>query len=98
MEKKKYQVSIRFDMDEEFMKQVPAHRTYINSLINKDVIDHYAVSMEALRIWITINATDKTSVIEYLSLSPLFKYWTFEIDELFVLDGLSYRLPQVQLN
>jgi hypothetical protein len=98
MEKKKYQVSIRFDMDEEFMNLVPSHRIYINSLINKDVIDHYAVSMEARRIWITLNANDKTSVLEFLAQSPLFKYWTFEIDELFVLDGLSYRLPQVQLN
>lgn len=98
MEHKKYQVTINFDIDDEFMALVPAHRTYINMLINKGVIDHYAVSMESQRSWITVNAEDKSSVDKYLSESPLFKYWTYEVDELFVLDGITYRLPHVQLN
>lgn len=85
-------------MDDEFMSLVPAHRTYINSLINKEIIDHYAVSMESQHIWITMSADDKASVDEYLAKSPLFKYWTYTVDELFVLDGLTYRLPHVQLN
>jgi len=42
----KFQVIIRFYMDETFMKLVPAHRVYINSLIDKNVVDYYAVSME----------------------------------------------------
>jgi hypothetical protein len=46
----------------------------------------------------TVNAEDKSSVDKYLSESPLFKYWTYEVDELFVLDGITYRLPHVQLN
>ena len=44
----KYQVTILFNMDELFMPQVPAHRTYINGLIDKGVIEYYAVSMETL--------------------------------------------------
>jgi hypothetical protein len=98
MEKKKYQVTISFHMDDDFMALVPAHRTYINSLINKEIIDHYAVSMESQHIWITVNAEDKGTVDEYLSKSPLFRYWKYQVDELFVLDGLTYRLPHVQLN
>ena len=35
---------------------------------------------------------------KYLSKSPLYKYWTVEIDELFVYDGQNYRLPALQLN
>ena len=31
----KYQVTIQFEMDEEFMSFVPPHRVYINSLIEK---------------------------------------------------------------
>ena len=84
-------------MDEEFMKLIPAHRTYINFLINKNTIDSYAVSMESQTVWITINAEDKAGVDEYLSHSPLFKFWIYEVDELFVLDGLTYRLPHLQL-
>jgi hypothetical protein len=77
---------------------VPPHRTYVNYLINKNVIDQYAVSMETQRVWITLNAKDKEEVEKVLEKSPLFKYWKIEIDELFVLDGQHFRLPAVQPN
>ena len=95
---KKYQVTIRFQMDSEFMELVPPHRTYINYLINKEVVDQYAVSMETQRVWITLNAKGRVDVEKVLQKSPLFKYWRYEIDELFVLDGQHYRLPAVQPN
>jgi hypothetical protein len=94
----KYQVTIQFEITDDFMDFVPPHRTYINYLINKTVIDHYAVSMETQRSWITLNAEDKAEVEKILKKSPLFKFWTFEIDELFVLDGQHYRLPEVNPN
>lgn len=97
-EKNKYQVTISFEIDDESMHLVQEHRSYISSLINKEVIDHYAVSLESRRIWMTVNAESKEAVDQYLSGSPLFKYWIYEIDELYVLDGLTYRLPHVQLN
>ena len=95
---KKYQVTIKFEMSEEFMELVPPHRTYVNYLINKDIIDQYAVSMETQRVWITLNAKDKEEVEKLLEKSPLHKFWTTEIDELFVLDGQHFRLPAVQPN
>jgi len=95
---KKYQAIISFDMDEEFMTLVPPHRTYINFLLNKCVIDSYAVSMESQNVWITINANSKKEVKEIIQKSPLHKYWHFEIFELFVYDSQSTRLPAVQLN
>jgi hypothetical protein len=95
---KKYHATIQFEMTDEFMELVPPHRTYINYLINKGIIDHYAVSMETHRAWITLNAEDKNEVEKLLAKSPLFKFWSLEIDELFVLDGQHYRLPTVQPN
>ena len=94
----KYQVTIRFYMDEEFMTLVPAHRTFINELINKSIVDYYAVSMETQRSWMIINATDKNAVEAYLKQSTLYNYWTIEIDELFVYDSQAYRLPALQMN
>ena len=85
-------------MDSEFMELVPPHRTYINYLINKEIIDQYAVSMETQHVWITLNAKGRNDVERILEKSPLFKYWNFEIDELFVLDGQHYRLPAVTPN
>ena len=95
---KKFQVTIRFYMDEEFMKLVPSHRVYINDLIDKNIIDYYAVSMETQRSWMIINAVDKKEVEDCLAKSSLHNYWTIEIDELFVYDSQAYRLPALQLN
>ena len=95
---RKFQVTIQFDMNDEFASLVPSHRTYINRLIEQGVIDHYVVTMETQRLWITFSAENKDAVEKYLSKSPLYKFWTYEIDELFVVDGLHYRLPVVQLN
>ena len=95
---KKYQAIIKFTMDDNFMTLIPPHRTYINYLINKNIIDIYAVSMESQTVWITINATTKQQVADYLMKSPLHKYWKMTIEELFVYDSQQYRLPQVQLN
>jgi hypothetical protein len=95
---KKFQAIISFEMDEDFMSLVPPHRTYINYLLNKGIIDTYAVSMEVQKSWITINANTKKEVEDYLDKSPLSKYWNYEILELFVYDSQSTRLPAVQLN
>jgi muconolactone delta-isomerase len=94
----KYQVTVHFEMDDEFMSFVPPHRVYINSLIEKNTIDYYSVSMESQRSWMIINAASKKEVEKILSKSPLYKYWTVEIDELFVYDGQTYRMPVLQLN
>lgn len=93
-----YHVTIYFEMSDEFLSLVPAHRTYINFLINKNIVDHYAVSMETQRAWVTMNAEDKADVEKILAKSPLHRFWTFEVDELFVLDGQHYRLPEVNPN
>jgi muconolactone delta-isomerase len=94
----KYQVTIHFKMDDDFMSFVPPHRTYINALIEKNVIEYYSVSMETQRSWMIVNAVSKKEVEKMLTKSPLYKYWAVEIDELFVYDGQTYRLPALQLN
>lgn len=95
---KKFQAIIKFSMDEDFMSFVPPHRTYINYLINKGTIDSYAVSMESQTSWITFNTNSKEEVDKILVKSPLYKYWTYNIEELFVYDSQQYRLPSLQYN
>lgn len=94
----KYQVTIHFSMDDDFMALVPPHRTYINYLINKGIIDCYTVSLESMQSWIIVNASTKKEVETLLDKSPLRKYWEIVINELYVFDGQNYRLPALQLN
>jgi hypothetical protein len=95
---KKYQAIIKFTMDDYFMGFIQSHRTYINDHLNKGIIETYAVSMETQTCWITMNAASKTDADAILVKSPLYKYWTYEIEELFVYDSQLYKLPAVQLN
>jgi muconolactone delta-isomerase len=95
---KRFIVTITFFMDEQFMALVPPHRTYINYLINKGIIESYSVSIESYRCWIMVISKNKDEVRKYLKKSPLFKYWTFEIDEIAVYDGQTYRMPALQMN
>ena len=95
---KTFQANIKFDFPEDFMNYVPEHRTYINMLINTNVIESYAVSMETHRSWIIINAESKEQLEQILSKSSLYKFWTYEIDELFVYDSQNFRLPKLELN
>jgi hypothetical protein len=94
----KYQVTAQFEMDDEFMSHVPEHRSYINQLIEDGVIDYYSVSLENNTVWVVVNALTKEDVEAYLDASPLRPYWTCTINELFVFDGQSMRLPALQLN
>lgn len=94
----KYVVTIHFQWNKQTMELIPEHRAYINTLIEDQVLEHYAVSMENQSLWITLNAKNKGEVKKLLSRSPFYKYWTYEINELIIWDGQSYRLPVVQLN
>ena len=97
-EMRKFQVSINFFMDDGFMDLIPAHRTLVDRLIRQGVIDSYVVTMESLRAWITFTEASKKAVERHLRESPLFRYWSYEIEEVFVVDGPYYRLPALQLN
>ena len=94
----KYQVTVFFSVDEIFMSLVPKHRTVINELILKCVIDSYAISAEVGRGWITMNAQSKNDVHKILERSPLYSYFELEIDQLMVYDSQMYRFPKMVLN
>lgn len=95
---KKFQAIIKFTIDEQFMSLINSHRLYINYLITKGIIDSYGVSMESQTCWITLNTDSKTEADGYISKAPLYKYWTYHIEELFVYDSQQYRMPALQLN
>jgi hypothetical protein len=94
----KYQVCVTFYVDEGFMSLVPEHRKVINALINRNIIDSYAISAETGRGWITMNGHTKQDVINHLKKSPLFERLQIEIDELFVYDSQMYRFPKIMMN
>ena len=63
----KYVVTAEFEWKDDAIQVIPEHREYINTLIDDQVIEHYAVSMEVQTVWIIINAKNKTEVKRILS-------------------------------
>ena len=94
----KYQVTISFEISEEPLPYLAAHRDYINTQIENHIIEQYCVSLAGRRIWMLVNAENKQAVEDCLMGSPLYKFWKYEIDELYSLDGQMYRLPSLQFN
>ena len=94
----KYVVTAEFEWKDDAIQVIPEHREYINTLIDDQVIEHYAVSMEVQTVWIIIHAKTKTEVKRILSKTPFKKYWKLVVHELIIWDGQNYRLPVVQLN
>ena len=80
------------------MNMIQEHRQHINHLIESQVIEHYAVSMEIQTVWITINAKTKREAKRLLEPSPFYQHWKIVVNELMVWDGQLYRLPALQLN
>ena len=94
----KYLAIAKFEWNEAAMQVIDEHREYINELIDEQVIEHYAVSMEVLTVWITLNASNRQEAFQLLNGTPFHRFWEVEIHELIIWDGQNYRLPVVQLN
>jgi len=93
-------LSFDFSVEEEFTSFIAPHQTLVNQFIKNKVIDYYAVSMETKKGWIVFNTDSKEQIESFMSQSPLFDYLkSFDISELFVLDGPHLRLPtKLELN
>lgn len=80
------------------METIPSHRQYVNKLITSNIIEHYIVSMETQQIWITLNAKNKAEAEKLLNKMPLKKYTEYEITEVYLYDGVTYRPVGFMLN
>jgi hypothetical protein len=95
---RKFQVSVKFTIDEHFMGLIPRHREVINTLITTGVIDQYAISAQLDRGWITMTVRHERDIYMHLEKSPIYKYLDIEVDEIMIFDGKVFRFPAMQLN
>jgi uncharacterized protein (DUF111 family) len=93
--KKKYFITINFNLCLGYVLDTPTHKRYINQLIKDNVVDNYQVSIESQKSFLTINAMDANGVDVILQQSPLWKYWKYEIDE--IIDASTSRNELAEL-
>ncbi|MBC7383591.1 MAG: hypothetical protein H7296_11485 [Bacteroidia bacterium] len=86
------------EMDIDFMRMIPAHRAYINELINVGSIVTYSISFDRTKGWIIFSAEDAAEVLDIVQQFPIHQFITIEISELFIHDGESFRFPKLNYN
>jgi hypothetical protein len=85
--------------DDDFIALIPSHRDFINQLLNKKIVETYAISSDRSRGWVTINGDNEAAVRAVVEQFPLYHYLHgVEIDELFIFDTLASRFPHISLN
>lgn len=94
----KYQVIFQFELDEELLSKVPQHRNFIGELIQKGIIDSYAISAESTQGWIVMNGNSKKEVLQTLEKSPIYHKWRVEVEQLVIYDSQLYRFPKLVMN
>ena len=78
---------------------IPAHRAFVNQLLNEKVVEVYAISSDRSRGWMTINSDSTATVQAVVSQFSLFPYLHgVEINELFIFDSAASRFPHIRLN
>lgn len=86
------------ELDADFMRMIPAHRAYINELINKGIIITYSISFDRTKGWIIFSANEAEEVLDIVQQFPIHQFITIEINELFIHDGEAFRFPKLHYN
>ena len=97
---KQYMVQIMLspNLGEDFMEIVPYHRMYINELMERGAISTYAINVERSMGWINMKGKDEEEIESYVRKFPIFRFFTYEINELMIYDNEAYRIPKMSLN
>ena len=81
-----------------FTLLIPQQRKRINQLMKERVILNYALDMERMNLWVTIQAKDQQSVMDILSTFPIIKDVKVDIHELAFFDSAPLGLPDLIMN
>ena len=86
------------DPGDEFWAKIPAHRNYIDTLLNKGVVLSYCVNADRTKGWASLTAENVTDARKMMASSPLGSYLEFEIEELIFYNAATNSLPVLSLN
>jgi muconolactone delta-isomerase len=85
-------------MNEEFMRKIPAQRLKINELMETGKILSYSLSADRQRLWCILKVESELEVIETIADFPLIKYMDPTINELMFHNMVAARIPLFSLN
>jgi len=81
-----------------FVDLVPKQREVIAQLLKENKIISYTLAVDRSKLWIIMNSSNKSEVMDILDILPLTKYLTFQIFELMFHNKQETEIPQPSLN
>lgn len=97
---KVYQVNISMpkSFSDELVSLIPKQRRVINELLQKGVLESYALSADRSKAWCAVNASSEKDVREIFSTFPLIRFMKLEITELSWYNEVQLAFPPLMLN
>lgn len=84
---------------QEFWQLIPAHREVINELMNKEILQTYAVNQVRSLVWAAISGPSAEEVLTIVEQFPIYEFMEdVTIDELFIFDNIGSALPRLVMN
>lgn len=83
---------------DDIVSLLPKQRRVINELLQKGVLESYALSSDRSRAWCAVNADSERDVRHIFSGFPLIRFMKIEILELSWYDNVQLGFPPLMLN
>ncbi len=86
------------EMNDEFMRKIPAQRLKVNELMENGKILSYSLSADRQKLWCILKVESELEVMELIADFPLIKYMDPTINELMFHHMVAARIPLFSLN
>lgn len=92
------EITLPEEIDEYFMKRIPSHRAFINSLINEGKVQSYTINMERSKGWMLLNVKTYEEADQIMEQLPIYEFIRYRINEVMVHDSEVFRFPKMHFN
>ena len=92
------EISLPDELDDKFMRKIPAHRAYINQLINEGKVQSYTINEERSKGWILMSVKNENELDEIMEQLPIFEYISYDVFQVLVHDSEVFRFPKMHMN
>lgn len=84
--------------DAEFMSMIPDQQAAVSRLFKGGILTSYTLSLDRLKLWMTMLADSEEQVMVHLAEMPMMPYFKVDIHPLMFHNAARVVLPAVSLN
>ncbi len=86
------------NLEQDFFELIPLQREMVNQYFMEQKLLSYTLSMSRRKLWATVIAEDRESVIDMLETFPLTCFMKYQIHPLLFNELIKISMPSISLN